>query len=120
MRKLSKAVLVLAASSVGLLAIGCGAGVSTGVYVGVGVAGPYGGYHGGYPGYMGRPPVRYYEEDAWYRPVELGERYARSAAQEQKESLCKSGPKGSLECVSKTEQPAAPKEDERGEPASAN
>ncbi len=101
MRKLSKSFVVLAASSVGLLAIGCGVGVSTGVYVGVGVAGPYGGYYGGYPGYIGRPPVVYYEEDALYRPAESGERYARSAAREQKESLCE-------------------KEDERGEPTSAN
>lgn len=48
-----------------LAATACGAGGGN-VYVGVGVVGPYWGYPGAYPypTYIGRPPGRYWEEDA--------------------------------------------------------
>ena len=57
---------ILIAGAFAVLAISaCGAGGGN-VYVGVGVVGPYGGYPGAYPypTYIGRPPGRYWEEDA--------------------------------------------------------
>ena len=51
---------VLAAAAV----TACGAGGGN-VYVGVGVVGPYWGHPGGYgyPGYVGRPPIYYWDDD---------------------------------------------------------
>lgn len=64
MRSLVRLSLMIAVGSGALFSGGCGAGVSTGgVYVGVAVPGPYVGYPGAYPGYMGPPPVVYYDED---------------------------------------------------------
>jgi hypothetical protein len=94
MNKLATPLLVVAGLSVGLLAC-YGSGVSTGVYVGVGVPGPYVGYPG-YGGYIGPPPVRYYDQDASRLPSETTERYARSAG----DVPCQDGPKGTVECVS--------------------
>ena len=56
----------LIAGLVALLVLpACGAGGGN-VYVGVGVAGPYYGDPGGYgryPGYVGRPPVHYWDDE---------------------------------------------------------
>jgi hypothetical protein len=104
MRKLTIPLLTLAALSVGLVAC-YGGGVSTGVYVGVGVPGPYVG-RPGYGGYMGPPPVIYYDEDSALLPAETDERYALSIDEVNEEARCEEGPKGTVECASESESRA--------------
>ena len=118
MKKLVMPLLTAAALSVGLLAC-YGSGVSTGVYVGVGVPGPYVGYPG-YGGYIGRPPVIYYDEDAALLPSETDERYALSIGATSEEARCEEGPKGTVECVAESE-PKGDTADRGGdEPTSGN
>lgn len=77
MKTLSRIVMTAAASSLTIVALGCGYGTGS-VYVGVGVAGPWGGYPYGCPScYYGRPP-RYYDEDALNRSAPTAERLARA------------------------------------------
>jgi len=107
--------LTVAALAVCLL--GCyGGGVSTGVYVGVGVPGPYVG-RPGYGGYMGPPPVIYYDEDAALLPAETDGRYALSTGETSEEARCEEGPKGAVECATESEPTADPADRGSDEPA---
>lgn len=120
MTKCAKVLITLAVSSLSLLAVGCGAGYGTGgVYVGVAVPGPYHGYPG-YGGYMGPPPVIYYEEDALHWVVEPSERYARSPLREPEDRECEPGPKGSVDCAAASRPPAESADQAGDETDSAN
>ena len=118
MKKLVMPLLTAAALSVSLLAC-YGSGVSTGVYVGVGVPGPYVGYPG-YGGYIGRPPVIYYDEDAALLPTETDERYALSMGETSEKARCEEGPKGSVECVTEPEPKGDTADRESDDPAGGN
>lgn len=81
MKAFDKALVLLAMGALGVAAGGCGG--ATGVYVGVAVPGPYVGYPvGTVGGWVGPPPVVYYEEDAMIEPVDTGERLAKSKQEE--------------------------------------
>ncbi len=109
--------LLLTVAALSVILLGCyGSGVSTGVYVGVGVPGPYVG-RPGYGGYMGPPPVIYYDEDAALLPAETDGRYALSIGEASEASGCKEGPKGTVECVADSALAADPADQESDEPA---
>jgi len=67
-----RARLLIVSAVAALVLPACGAGGGN-VYVGVGVVGPYWGYPGRYPypGYVGRPPVYYWDDDDAEDAVEL-------------------------------------------------